>query len=100
MAGDTSVCDELLAFLKKLGTINYALLPVNEDNYFRRRQGIIGNMSIREAFELAAEVGVQNVAPVHWDMFEVNSATPAEINSVYSSYDWPFKLIEPSEVKI
>ena len=100
LAGDTSLCDELLVFLKKLGTIDYALLPVNEDNYFRRRQGIIGNMSIREAFELATEVGVKNVAPVHWDMFEVNSVSPLEINAVYSSYDWPFKLIEPSEVRL
>lgn len=100
LAGDTSVCDELLVHLKNLDPIDYALLPVNEDNYFRRRQGIIGNMSIREAFELAAEVGVKNVAPVHWDMFEVNSVDLTEIKSVYSAYDWPFKLIEPREVKL
>ena len=100
LAGDTSVCDELVAFLSNLDSVDYALLPVNEDNYFRRRKGIIGNMSIREAFELAAEVGIKNVAPVHWDMFEVNSADPLEIKSVYAAYDWPFNLIDPSEVKL
>ena len=98
LAGDTSVCEELLTYLKEIGPIDYALLPVNEDNYFRRRQGIIGNMSIREAFELATETGIKNVAPVHWDMFEANSTTPSEIDAVYSAYKWPFKLIEPREI--
>ena len=61
LAGDTSVCDELLKVLKDLGPIDTALLPVNEDNFFRRRRGIVGNMTIREAFGLAAEVGIRNV---------------------------------------
>ena len=66
--------------------------PVNEDNFFRRRRGIIGNMSIREAFELAAETGIKEVFPVHWDMFKVNSAIPKEIKIIYDNYSWPFKL--------
>lgn len=100
LAGDTSVCDELLDFLKGVGPINTALLPVNEDNFFRRRRGIIGNMSIREAFCLAAEIGIQSVVPVHWDMFLVNSASPSEIQAVYQTNDWPFELISPREVNL
>ncbi len=98
LAGDTAVCEELLISLKTLGKINAALLPVNEDNFFRRRRGIIGNMSLREAFGLAEEVGIENVAAVHWDMFSINSASPAEIAAVHESHPWPFELCEVHEI--
>lgn len=100
LAGDTSVCDELLDALKCVGSIDVALLPVNENNYFRRRRGIVGNMSIREAFGLAAELGIKHVMPVHWDMFAVNSASPDEIKAVYKADAWPFDLIEAGGVTL
>jgi L-ascorbate 6-phosphate lactonase len=94
VAGDTSMCDELLDTLKRVGPVDVAYLPVNEDNFFRRRRGIIGNMSIREAFGLAVEVPIKTVIPVHWDMFASNSACPQEIKAVYQSDVWPFELID------
>lgn len=100
LAGDTAVCDELLAALKLAAPIDTALLPVNEDNFFRRRMGIVGNMSIREAFGLAAEVGIEQVVPVHWDMFAVNSTSPKEIEAVYESSSWPFELIDGSMIHL
>lgn len=100
IAGDTSVCDDLISTLKNFSCIDYAFLPVNEDNYFRRKRGIIGNMSIREAFGLAVEVGVANVIPVHWDMFSLNSTSPQEILSVYESSEWPFNLLKAHEVEL
>ena len=100
LAGDTAVCDELLAALKLAAPIDTALLPGNEDNFFRRRMGIVGNMSIREAFGLAAEVGIEKVAPVHWDMFAVNSTSPKEIEAVYASTPWPFELIDGSMIHL
>ena len=98
LAGDTSICEELIKALRRETPISTALLPVNEDNFFRRRRGIIGNMSIREAYLLAEEIGLANVAPVHWDMFEENGVTPEEIISVYRSREWGFKLIKPEEI--
>ncbi len=94
IAGDTSVSQQLINFLKKLPKIDLAILPVNEDNFFRRRRGIIGNMSIREAFELANVLKINQLFPVHWDMFKVNSTLPEEIEIVYRSYKWNFKLIK------
>jgi hypothetical protein len=38
-----------------LGPIDVAFLPMNERSFFRKRRGIIGNMSVREAFAMAAE---------------------------------------------
>ena len=93
-AGDTSVHIDLINFLKNLKPIEYAFLPVNEDNFFRRRRGIIGNMSIRDAFCLADELEIKHLFPVHWDMFEVNSTTYEEIDAVYNNYFWKFKLIK------
>src|SRR5690606_2743074 len=53
IAGDTSVRQELLDALSALAPIATAILPVNERNFFRDRRGIIGNMSVREAFLMA-----------------------------------------------
>lgn len=99
-AGDTSVCEELIDTLKGLPRIDIALLPVNEDNYFRRRRGIVGNMSVREAFELAEEVKICEVIPVHWDMFECNSTTNEEVLGVYNSNNWSFKLGNTTSIKL
>jgi L-ascorbate metabolism protein UlaG (beta-lactamase superfamily) len=93
IAGDTSVCDELMAALQVLAPIHTAVLPVNEHNYFRGRRGIIGNMSIREAFGVASELGVQHLIPVHWDMFAVNSVDPDEIRAVYRQVQPGFELL-------
>jgi len=92
VAGDTSICEELIATLQDLKPIHTAFLPVNEDNFFRRRRGIVGNMSVREAFGLASELEICQVVPVHWDLFEVNSTSPDEIYAVYEAHAWPFRL--------
>ncbi len=100
LAGDTSICDELINELRKINPIDLALLPVNEDNYFRRRRGIVGNMSILEAFGLATEVGIKTVVPVHWDMFAINSTNPEEIKAVYNSDQWPFELLDSHYIEL
>ncbi len=92
IAGDTGLTDEVLEALKGFENIDIALLPVNEQNFYRDRQNIIGNMSIRDAFSLAEDIGIGTVIPVHWDMFEVNSVTPEEIRAVYKSMNPDFEL--------
>ena len=93
LAGDTSVTQELLDALKKHTPICTAILPVNEHNFFRARRGIVGNMSIREAFLLAEELGIDHVVPVHWDMFAVNAVDPEEIRAVYRQMRPRFQLL-------
>lgn len=101
LAGDTSVTEELLDALKAHGPIHTAFLPVNEHNFFRGRRGIIGNMTIREAFLLAGEVGIRQVIPVHWDMFAVNSAQPEEIEAVYRAMQPDFRLLlKPDRIEL
>ena len=93
LAGDTSVTEEILEKLKNHGPVHTAFLPVNEHNFFRGRRGIIGNMSVREAFQMAMEIGARQVVAVHWDMFELNSVDPAEIRIVYERMRPEFQLL-------
>jgi L-ascorbate 6-phosphate lactonase len=65
LAGDTFVRQEILDTLIAEGPIHTAFLPVNEHNFFNERCGIIGNLSVREAFQFAEEIGVKQVVAVH-----------------------------------
>jgi len=92
IAGDTVVNQSVLEKIKESGSIDIAVLPVNESNFFRERRGIIGNMSVREAFGVAEEIGAKKVIPVHWDMFAVNSVSPGEIRLIYEQMNLSFDL--------
>lgn len=91
-AGDTSACELLIAELRALGPIDVALLPVNERNFFRERLGIVGNMSLREAFQYAEAIRARTLVPIHWNMFEPNSVHPEEIELLYAKLRPPFEL--------
>ena len=66
--------------------IDVAFMPVNERNFFRDEMGVIGNMTVREAFQWAEELGIKTVIPTHWDMFAMNSTDPEEIKIVAAAY--------------
>lgn len=72
--------------------IDYAFLPINERNYFKDEAGIVGNMSVREAFEFAAKLGALTVIPTHWDLFEANSVFPWEVGSLHDALRPAFAL--------
>lgn len=91
-SGDTCVDQNIIDTLKGQ-VIDIALLPVNEKNFFRDRKNIIGNMSIREAFQFAEEIGVKTVIPMHWDMFEFNSVFKEEIELLYRLIAPKFDLV-------
>ena len=62
---DQTAAVQRVEALKQHAPIHMAILPVNEFNFFRSREGIVGNMSVREAFGLASEIGADRVVPVH-----------------------------------
>jgi L-ascorbate metabolism protein UlaG (beta-lactamase superfamily) len=95
-AGDGGVHQEVIDAVRRHGPIDTALLPVNECNFFRERQGIIGNMSVREAFGLAVELGARRLVPMHFDMFAPNSVYEEEIELLYRRMAPPFRLDMPS----
>jgi L-ascorbate metabolism protein UlaG (beta-lactamase superfamily) len=99
-AGDTSADAEVISAVKAFGKIDMAFLPVNERNYYRERRGIVGNMSVREAFHFAEEIGASALVPTHWDMFDANCVYKEEIELLYEKISPEFELLfEPEMVE-
>lgn len=54
-----------------------ALLPINgRDTYREGERNIVGNMDHREAARLAHDLGVQQLIPMHWELFPHNRGFP------------------------
>lgn len=101
LAGDTCVAQEIIDTLNAIGSIKTAFLPVNEHNFFRGRRGIIGNMSVREAFQFAEEIKAKQVVAVHWDMFAANAVSPDEIRLIHQCMKPSFGLLlNPQIIKL
>ncbi|MCG8455996.1 MAG: MBL fold metallo-hydrolase [Holophagales bacterium] len=98
-SGDTSACPEVVEAARSSGPLEVAFLPVNEANHYRDRRGIVGNMSVREAFAMAEELGVETLVPIHWDLFAPNSVFPEEILLLHRKLAPPFRLLlDPTEL--
>jgi len=98
-AGDTALTSELINYVSQFKDIDTAFLPVNEMNYVRQSLGIIGNMSIRDAFYFAATLNVKKLVPMHWDMFAPNALYREEIELHYQLSQPPFQLlINPTSI--
>ena len=78
--GDTLVYEGLGERLRSL-ELDFLILPINGRSWYRERRGIVGNMNVFEAAELAAESGASCVVPVHWDLFDDNTEDPAHFES-------------------
>lgn len=91
-AGDTSLRKEVLEKALEFSGIDVAMLPVNEINFMRNEKGIIGNMTIREAFYFANQLKVRTLIPTHWDMFEDNQVFKEEIELLYEKISTVFDL--------
>jgi L-ascorbate 6-phosphate lactonase len=78
-SGDTALVHQVVEAIEQIKPIDVAILPVNEHNFFRENLGIVGNMSVRDAFGFAELMGVKTLVPMHWDMFEPNIVFREEI---------------------
>lgn len=91
-SGDTIPHPEIFEALKRDQPIDVAMLPVNERNYYRDAAGIVGNMSVREACQMATDVAARILVPIHWDLFAPNGTPRAEIELIYGQSVRPFEL--------
>lgn len=76
--GDTMMYDGLVERLRAR-QVDVLMAPINGSDYFRTRRDIIGNLSAREAAELAAAAGVKLLIPAHWDLFAGNAENPGHL---------------------
>ena len=88
-SGDTMWHAGLEAALGKF-TIDVALLPINGDRPERR---VAGNLNGREAAQLAKAIGARCVVPCHFDMFEFNTADPAEFVEECRRLGQPYEVV-------
>jgi L-ascorbate metabolism protein UlaG (beta-lactamase superfamily) len=89
-AGDTKWYEGMEQMLLSY-KVDIALLPINGDLPERR---VAGNLNAREAAELARAIGANLVIPCHYDMFEFNTADPAEFAEHCRKLDQPFVILE------
>jgi L-ascorbate metabolism protein UlaG (beta-lactamase superfamily) len=73
-SGDTRLYDGMVERLRPM-RVDVALLPIN--GYAAERR-VAGNLSGAEAAGLAHAIGAKVLIPCHYDMFEFNTASPAE----------------------
>ncbi len=77
-AGDTIAFDGMAEQLRALG-VEVALLPINGRDPEREALGIVGNLDHREAAQLASEIGVDLLIPMHHDLFAGNRGHPSQL---------------------
>jgi len=92
-AGDTTISALLLEALEEFESIDFGFIPVNERNWERETSGVIGNMSIRDAFWLGNTIGLKNFIPTHWDLFSFNGVFREEIELLFEKLAPSFSLI-------
>ncbi len=85
-SGDTvlynSLVDELLSVQ---WAIDVACLPVNGRDTKREMLGIVGNLDIDEAINLALSIKAQLLIPMHNDLFTVNQDDPEKVNAIIAN---------------
>lgn len=92
-SGDTLLYEGLADQLKTFN-IDLAILPINGNKPERR---VAGNLNAVEAAELAEEIGAGCVVPCHYDMFEFNTADPAEFAEECEALGQPHTIMQCGE---
>jgi L-ascorbate metabolism protein UlaG (beta-lactamase superfamily) len=92
-SGDTVGYESLAARLRPF-QVDLALLPINGANPERR---VAGNLDGIEAARLAHRAGARVVVPCHYEMFEFNTASPAEFIAEAERLHQPYHILRCGE---
>ncbi len=92
-SGDTVRYPEMAAILQQF-PVDVALLPINGTKPERR---VAGNLNGREAAELGRDIRARCVIPCHYEMFEFNTASPAEFVAPARELNVPFRVLRAGE---
>jgi L-ascorbate metabolism protein UlaG (beta-lactamase superfamily) len=74
--------------------VDVAILPINGRAPERR---VAGNLNGPEAAKLAKAIGARLVIPCHYEMFEFNTADPAEFIRTAESIGQPYHVLRCGE---
>lgn len=92
-SGDTVLYEGMVEQLRHW-PIDVALLPINGRAPERR---VAGNLDGPEAAQLAKTIGAKVVIPCHYEMFEFNTASPADFIAAAERIDQPYWVLRAGE---
>ncbi len=92
-SGDTLLYESMAERLRPFA-VDVALLPINGRAPERR---VAGNLNGAEAARLAKSMGARLVIPCHYEMFEFNTADPAEFIQTAESIGQPYHVLQCGE---
>lgn len=92
-SGDTLWFDGMDDLLKPFA-VDLALLPINGD---RPERGVAGNLDTKEAAALAKAIHAKMVIPCHYNMFEFNTADPADFAREAEKIQQPYAVLRHGE---
>ena len=92
-SGDTLWYDGMVEILQPFH-IDVAFLPINGNKPERR---VAGNLDPDEAARLGKAIGAKLVIPHHYDLFEFNTADPADFVQACKQHDTPYRVMQLGE---
>jgi L-ascorbate metabolism protein UlaG (beta-lactamase superfamily) len=92
-SGDTILYDGMAERLAAFD-LDLALLPINGAKPERR---VAGNLNGREAAHVAKQAGIKCVIPCHYEMFEFNTASPAEFIIEAQRIEQTYRVLRAGE---
>lgn len=92
-SGDTLLYGGMADRLRPFA-VDVALLPINGRAPERR---VAGNLSGREAAELAKAMGARLVIPCHYEMFTFNTVDPVEFVAAAQDIGQPYRVLKCGE---
>jgi L-ascorbate metabolism protein UlaG (beta-lactamase superfamily) len=92
-SGDTLWYDGMVDILKPF-QVDVAFLPINGNNPAR---GVAGNLNTEEAAQLGKAIEAKWVIPHHYDLFEFNTANPADFAKAADRWQQPYRILQLGE---
>ncbi|QIP12960.1 MBL fold metallo-hydrolase [Spirosoma aureum] len=92
-SGDTLWYDGMVDILKPF-KVDVAFLPINGNKPERR---VAGNLDPDEAARLGRDIEAKLVIPHHYDLFEFNTADPADFVKACEQYGTPYRVMQLGE---
>jgi L-ascorbate metabolism protein UlaG (beta-lactamase superfamily) len=92
-SGDTLLYENMVNILKPFH-VDVAFLPINGNDPAR---GVAGNLNAQEAAQLGKQIGAKCVIPHHYDLFEFNTADPADFALKAKKENQPYAILNLGE---
>lgn len=92
-SGDTIWYDGIVNLLAPF-QVDVAFVPINGND---PKRGVAGNLNTWEAAQLSKRIGAKLAIPHHYDLFEFNTADPADFVKACEAWQQPHRVLRLGE---